>query len=30
MTYRRDAAAQRYNPDSDAFVVLARENEDRF
>lgn len=30
VTYRWDAAAQSYRPDSDAFVVLARENEDRF
>jgi len=30
VTYRWDAAAERYNPDSDAFVLLARENEDRF
>lgn len=30
VTYRWDAAAQRYLPDSDAFVMLARENEQRF
>lgn len=30
VTYRWDAGAERYNPDSDAFVALARENEDRF
>ncbi|BCH27722.1 hypothetical protein [Mesorhizobium sp. L-8-3] len=30
VTYRWDAAADRYMPDSDAFEVLARENEERF
>lgn len=30
LTYRWDAAAQRYTPDSDAFTHLARENEERF
>ncbi len=30
VVYRWDAPAQRYRPDSDAFVVLARENEERF
>lgn len=30
VTYRWDAVAQRYLPDSDAFDVLARENEERF
>lgn len=30
VTYRWDTVAQRYLPDSDAFVVLARENEERF
>lgn len=30
VTYRWDGAAQRYVPDSDAFAVLARENEERF
>lgn len=30
VTYRWDAAAQRYTPDSDAFTLLARENEERF
>lgn len=30
VTYRWDAAAQRYSPDSNAFVVLRRENEARF
>lgn len=30
VTYRWNAAAQRYLPDSDAFDVLARENEKRF
>jgi hypothetical protein len=30
VTYRWDTASQRYIPDSDAFAVLARENEKRF
>lgn len=30
VTYRWDVAEQRYLPDSDAFDVLARENEGRF
>lgn len=30
VTYRWDAADQRYRPDTDAFDVLARENEQRF
>lgn len=30
VTYRWDAAEQRYGPDTDAFEVLARENEARF
>lgn len=30
VTYRWDDAAQRYAPDSDAFLALARENEQRF
>lgn len=30
VTYRWDAGAQRYLPDSDAFDALARENEERF
>lgn len=30
VTYRWDPAAQRYEPDSDAFTALARENEERF
>lgn len=30
VTYRWDAGAQRYAPDSDAFGILARENETRF
>lgn len=30
VAYRWDSAAQRYAPDSDAFTVLARENEERF
>jgi len=30
VTYRWDAAAQRYQPDSEAFTRLARENEARF
>lgn len=30
VTYRWDAGAQRYSPDSDAFDVLARESEGRF
>src|SRR5690606_10528250 len=29
-TYRWNADAERYLPDSNAFAVLARENEDRF
>lgn len=30
VTYRWDSTTQRYAPDSDAFAVLARENEERF
>ncbi len=30
VTYRWDAAAQQYRPDSDGFQILARENEERF
>lgn len=30
VTYRWDSAAQRYMPDSDALILLARENEKRF
>lgn len=30
VTYRWVTAARRYMPDSDAFTILARENEERF